>query len=92
MTSYRSSELEKNLSDNDHNYHNKQHRHLRIGYQPNQAKGLPKPQLKLSGQWLASCGFTTGRTVQIATAPGKIIITLINSGDEEISPTQTPIS
>ncbi|SFN38165.1 Toxin SymE, type I toxin-antitoxin system [Izhakiella capsodis] len=51
-------------------------RRLHVGYLPNQGKGNPKPQIKLSGDWLAVFGFIPGKAVQLEAQSGRLIITL----------------
>ncbi|KPD04181.1 SymE family type I addiction module toxin [Moellerella wisconsensis] len=49
-------------------------RHYKIGYLPNQGEPNKKPQLILSGKWLATLGFTIGTPIKISLEMGQLII------------------
>lgn len=55
-------------------------RHYRVGYRPNLGRGVPSPQLILSGRWLAQMGFETGQKIAVLTEPGQLIIRLSTEG------------
>lgn len=51
-------------------------RHYRVGYRPNLGRGVPSPQLILSGRWLAQMGFHSGLPVIVSVEPGRLIVEL----------------
>lgn len=55
-----------------------QPRYYTVGYAPNGLRASP-PMLRMSGQWLAALGFTTGQPVSVIAEHGCLVIrTVLN--------------